>query len=349
MSEEIISGIVYTELNEELGPNPNLWYPNNLSEKIRMSVGIKSITLLSSDEGVVPQSLVIIPFPSFNLKGIIKYIERSDDSRKGGIVVSTITVLFEEANDGIFYRYIDYLEDPFSEFAQKVIDLETKEALSDEIFSQMNILRLKISEVLYDLYHKEKDYLKSEAFPEEEIRKEAEKLEGFNAKVVVCGDPAVGKTSTILTFTDNAFIRTYIPTLGVNLSEKTLMVKNKKLNLILWDIAGQTKYKLMRKHFYKGAEAVILVFDLTKSNTFESISNWFKDIKNNCGSGTEIIGILFGNKEDLKDARQVNRNDAEKIANELNLKYFEISALTGTNIKKAFKYLAEEVIKSKVN
>ncbi|MFX0071543.1 MAG: Rab family GTPase, partial [Candidatus Hermodarchaeota archaeon] len=257
MTTEIIKAIIYTELNEGSGPSPVLWNPLDLSEKLRMSVAIKSITMLTTDQGVIPKSAVIMPFPSFNLKGIVKYIERQTDSFKGGTALSTITLLFNEADDVIFYKYIDYLESAFNDFAEKIIDLKSNRATTNDIFYEINNLNLKISEILNDLQKKEKPTSDSEAFPEEDL--EEESAVAYNFKIVVCGDPGVGKTSTILRFTDGAFARTYIPTLGVNISEKNVEVKNIKVKLILWDIAGQIKFEAMRRHFYKGAEAVIFI------------------------------------------------------------------------------------------
>jgi len=105
MTKEIIRAIIYTILDEQLGPNPLIWDPIDLSEDIRMSVGIKSITMLSTDQGAIPKSIVIMPFPNLNLKGIIKYIERTDDAYRGNAAVSSIALLFNETYDTIFYKY----------------------------------------------------------------------------------------------------------------------------------------------------------------------------------------------------------------------------------------------------
>jgi len=341
MSEEIIKAIVYTSLDESIGPNPLLWIPLDLPEKIRMGVSIKSITMLTTDQGIVPNSLVIMPFPAFKLKGIIKYIEREDNSRRGGIALSSIALLFNEADDLIFYKYMDYLEPVFSESSKKLIDLENGEAKSDEIFVEIDNFRLKLAEILDDLYQKEKTTSELEAFPEEKIKEE---LQESNFKIVVCGDPGVGKTSTILRLTDNAFMRTYVPTLGVSISERLMALGDKHVNLILWDIAGQSKFELMRRHFYKGTDAVILIFDLTNRTSFESVSNWFNDIKK---YEKDLTGLIFGNKEDLLDERKIPTGEALKIAETLNLEYIETSALTGKNIEQSFYKLAETLFKLK--
>ena len=346
MSEEIITSIVYTLLDEKIGPKPFLWDPIDLPDNISMSVGIKSITMLSTDQCVIPQSLVIIPFPMLNLKGITKYIERADESRRGGAAVSSITLLFKEAYDLIFYKYIDYLESAFSESAQKIIDLENNQAKSDDIYTEINELKNRVSEILDDLSKKEKSTSELEAFPED--KKIEERKLGYNYKIIICGDPSVGKTSTILRFTDHAFIRTYIPTLGVSISEKNIKVDNDYVNLILWDIAGQSKFEIMRRHFYKGSEAVILIFDLTNLKSFESIPNWYSDvIKNLKMQNEELIGFILGNKEDLLDERKVSVEQANEIAKKLNLEYLETSALTGKNVEESFYKLAKFLIKSK--
>ncbi len=343
MPEKIINSIVYTLLNEEIGPQPFLWDPVDLDDNIRMSVSIKSITILSTDQGIIPQSLVIIPFPMFNLKGIIKYIERPDLTKRGEAAISSITVLFNEAYDLIFYKYINYLESAFADTAQKIIELETRKANSDEIYIELTNLKIKITEVLEDLRNKEKKLSEAEAFPEE--KKLGEKKLGYNYKIVVCGDPGVGKTSTILRFTDHAFMQTYIPTLGVSISEKSLQLQEDHVNLILWDIAGQSKFELMRRHFYKGLEGVIFIFDLTNRKSFESIQNWYNDITKNIVPSKEMItGFILGNKEDLASERNITFEEAFKIAKELNLEYLETSALTGKNVEESFYKLAQSLV-----
>ena len=349
MSEEIFKAIVYTILDERIGPKPIIWDPVDLIEEIRMSVGIKSITMLLTDQGVMPKSLVIMPFPNFNLKGIIKYIERHDDNFRGGFELSTITLLFNEVDDLIFYKYMAYLESPFSECARKIIELGNPNVEMDEIYAQLNRLRNNLTEILNDLWNKEKTTIEQEAFPED--AEAAEKISGYNFKIVVCGDPTVGKTSTILKFTDNAFLRTYIPTIGVSISEKNLIVKKTYITLILWDMAGQSKFEVMRSHFYEGTEGVVLIFDLTKRKTFDSIPDWYNDLKRNVKKNIQhqnkLVGFILGNKEDLVDERKVKFEEAMKLADKFNLEYIETSALTGKNVEKSFLKLSEALLKSR--
>jgi len=201
--KKLIDAVIYTDVHDELGPNPIHWLPPDLPESIRMLVGIKTVTLL--------------PFPSLKLKGLIRYIEREDESKRGGFARSAITFLFKETDDVIFYKYMGYLKAPFDETTRRIIELENKNVDREVIFEEIKILRDSVSELLDDFRTKEISYPTSKAFPEKRIKDD--KIVDYRLKLVVVGDPGVGKTSTILRFTDNAFLRTYVPTLGVSITE----------------------------------------------------------------------------------------------------------------------------------
>jgi len=344
MEKGLINAIIYTDIHDALGPNPIYWFPSNLPENIRMLVGIKTVTILTGDQGITPESLFIIPFPSLRLKGIIRYIEREDDTRRGGYARSAITFLFKEEDDVIFYKYMVYLKAPFNEAARKIIELEKQQADSERIFEEIKLLGVSISNLLEDYRSKEISPHSSEEFPEYRDKK----IERVNIKfkLVVVGDPGVGKTSTILRFSDNAFLRTYIPTLGVSITEKSFHVKDWVIEMVLWDIAGQTKFQTMRRYFYQGSEAIILIFDLTNPMSFESIKNWYNDVRKNMEGEPKLIGYIFGNKSDLKELRAVQKSEVLILAKELNLEYIETSALTGKNVESAFFSIAEAVIET---
>lgn len=347
LTRDLIHAIVYTDIHDNLGPDPVYWYPSDLSENIRMLVSIKTVALLSGSYGYVPESSIIFPFPSIKLKGIVKYIEIKDQNRRGKFARSAITFLFREADDLIFYKYISYLEKLFSNTCKKIKDLKKSNAGEDDIFLEINQLRSNVLDLLEELRKNELSISPKEEFPE---TKKEEIIETKNKfKLIVIGDPGVGKTSTILRFTDNAFSRTYIPTMGINITDKSFRVDNTLIELILWDIAGQIKFQTMRKHFYQGAKGIILIFDLTNPTSFESISAWYKDIKNHLKNHKPIVGYVFGNKLDLKNLRKVKSTTAIKLTKALNLKYIEISALTGKNIENAFYNIAKELIKLKKN
>ena len=345
--KKLIDAVIYTDIHDELGPNPIYWQPSNLPESIRMLVGIKTVTILSGDQGSVPDSLLIIPFPSLKLKGLIRYLERKDESKRGGFARSAITFLFKETDDVIFYKYISYLKAPFDETTRKIVDLENRNVESEKIFEEIKILQNSVSKLLEDFRTKEISSPTSKEFPEK--RSKEEKIVDYRFKLVVVGDPGVGKTSTILRFTDNAFLRTYVPTLGVSITEKIFHAKSGVIEMILWDIAGQAKFETMRRYFYQGSEAILLIFDLTNRISFTSIKNWYNDVMNNMEKHHhQMDGYIFGNKDDLTEVRKVKLVEALALAKELNLKYIETSALTGKNVEYAFYDIAETVIKSRL-
>ena len=340
----LINAIVYTEIHDAIGPNPIYWAPSDLPENIRMLVGIKTVTILTGDQGITPESLLIIPFPSLRLKGLIRYIEREDETRRGGYARSAITFLFKEEEDIIFYKYMVYLKAPFNETARKIKELENQQADSESIFEEIKLLGDSVSKLLEDYRSKEIAPHSSEEFPEHRDKKID--IIKFKFKLVVVGDPGVGKTSTILRFSDNAFLRTYIPTMGVNITEKSFRVKEDVLEVILWDLAGQSKFQTMRRHFYQGSEAIILIFDLTNPISFKNIKKWYDDVIKNMDKQPKMIGYIFGNKSDLMDQRKVQESEGLALAKELNLEYIETSALTGSNIEYAFYKIAEAVIET---
>ena len=163
-------------------------------------------------------------------------------------------------------------------------------------------------------------------------------------KVVVLGDPKVGKTSTILRFTDNVFLRAYIPTMGLNITQKIFNIDSIVVELVMWDIGGQTKFEVIRKKFYEAASIILVVFDLTNPMSFANVSKWHQDIKNYMKNDKALKGYLIGNKIDLTKKRIVSEIDAKRLSYALDLEYLEISALTGYNIERTFHKIARKLL-----
>ena len=344
MDESLVYGIIYTEVDEVVGPNPKIWEPADLSDDLLIHVSIKAITLLTAEQGLIPESIAIIPFPSIGLKGLIKFIQFRDDDRRGGVGQAAITLLFNEVDDIVFYKGMEYFNPDFNEVAQKIIEIEELKTDRDKIQKEIKNLCVKVLDILNDLRIKETTLQESEAFPKEYIEDKG-KID-YQFKIIVCGDPMVGKTSTILRFTESAFDRKYIPSIGINVKDKIIRVKKSIIQLVIWDIAGQSKFETMRSAFYKGARGVLLVFDLTNPKSFDDLRNWYKDINKHVHIGEQIIGFILGNKSDKVEERKITKKEATSLANELNLEYIETSALTGDNVKESFykmaKYLYEE-------
>jgi Ras-related protein Rab-2A len=114
------------------------------------------------------------------------------------------------------------------------------------------------------------------------------------------------------------------------------------VRFVIWDLAGQTQFRRVRRTYLKNAEVGLLVFDVTRRETFENIKDWYQDIKD---SAPSIALILVGNKIDLEEERVVSREEGEELAEELGITYMETSAKTGENVDEAFRVLALGMIK----
>ncbi len=347
MEENIIFGIVYTILDEEVGPNPYVSIPKELPDDIKMLTSIKAITVLTGDKGITTSSLIYLPFPTLKLKGIIKFIESKDNKRRGGILQSALTLLFSEEHDLTFYKYVNDLETIFNKTAKNLKVLEELHAEKTTFEQEIELFRTDLLGLLDELRTNEYSLGDFKAFPD--IVKGKETI-NYQFKVILIGEMGVGKTSLVLRFCSGAFKRTYISTIGVNVSDKLVKVKdNKIVQLVIWDIAGQIKFQTMRTEFYKGAKGIFFVFDLTDPNSFNNIKSWYQDIKNNLSSSEknakkrELFGFLIGNKRDLKEERKVKAEDALKLSKELNLEYLETSALSGDNVQATFYKMAENL------
>ncbi|MFX1256430.1 MAG: GTP-binding protein [Promethearchaeota archaeon] len=164
-------------------------------------------------------------------------------------------------------------------------------------------------------------------------------------KLILGGDGAVGKTSMVHRFVEDSFQTDYKSTIGTSIMKKECEFEglNSKVRFVIWDLAGQSQFKRVRQSYVANAEAGILVFDVTRKETFENIKLWHEDIL----KVTEGIAfILVGNKIDLENERVVSKAEGEELAQKLGLSYIETSAKTGENIEEAFRMLALQIIKN---
>lgn len=340
MQKQIIEGIIFSLFHERTGPMAVVWLPSDLSIQIRDIVSLKTINMLVGERGKVPESLAIVPFPTFNQKGLVKLMEIENRSHRGGYIDGTLTVLFNEVNDLIFYKYFNHFQEIIDQASQTFLLLDPTESTEKELRLELESFYQRLVELLNELYNAESLSLEEEEFPK--VSRVEETKKAYRFKVVLIGDQEVGKTSIALRFTDNAFRRTYIPTIGVNILERREQYQPFIIEFIIWDIAGYIKFQKMRKHFYQGSDGMLLVFDLTAPQSFQNIKNWFQDITFYLDK--KLKGFLVGNKCDLVDQVRVQKAEIETLAEELNLEYIETSALTGQNIDAAFSKLGHLLI-----
>ena len=149
-------------------------------------------------------------------------------------------------------------------------------------------------------------------------------------KIIFLGASTVGKTSIFLQYFKKEF-KSALTTIGVDFKPKYFKFDGKKIKVNYIDTAGQEKFKSISQNYLKGADGVILVFDLTKKDTLNLINYWEDYI--NINGKTNISKILFGNKKDLADEREVTYEEGKNLAKKLNCDYYEGSAKTGENIE----------------
>ena len=166
----------------------------------------------------------------------------------------------------------------------------------------------------------------------------------INLKILLCGDSSVGKTSLLLKYVDDYFSDLHISTIGVEYKIKELNINGRKVILRIWDTSGQERYRSITQNFYRNANGILFVFDLTSKISFNNIKNWLTDSQD---CETKVIKILVGNKVDLSEDRVLEKDYVESYAEKKEMKYFETSAKDGVNVNKAFRELAELILENK--
>lgn len=160
-------------------------------------------------------------------------------------------------------------------------------------------------------------------------------------KVVVIGDSAVGKSQILSRFTKNEFSFDSKSTIGVEFQTRTVNIKSKVIKAQIWDTAGQERYRAVTSAYYRGALGAMLVYDITKRQTFDHVARWVEELR--AHADNSIVIVLVGNKADLVDLRTVPAEDAVEFAENQGLFFFETSALNGDNVDAAFFKLLEEI------
>jgi len=164
-------------------------------------------------------------------------------------------------------------------------------------------------------------------------------------KVVVTGDSGVGKTNVISRFTNNEFILENKATIGVEFGYAEVKVGNGAIAKVqIWDTAGQERFRAITRGYYKGAVGALVVYDLTKMQSFKNIEKWLQELRE---YADDIVIMLIGNKKDLENEREVPTQEAQKFAQKQGLLYMETSALDGENITAAFEQTINEIYSRK--
>ena len=162
-------------------------------------------------------------------------------------------------------------------------------------------------------------------------------------KILLLGDSGVGKSSLLLRYTKNEFISDLRSTIGVEFALKYLTIDDFQLKVQIWDTAGMERYRSITNAYYKGSKGVIVVYDICRQNSFESVDKWIDDFKSKADDDAVII--LIGNKSDLDEKREVSKEEGESKAQKNKFAFMETSAKDNNNVQKAFETLFHEIVK----
>ncbi|CAH1794637.1 unnamed protein product [Owenia fusiformis] len=167
----------------------------------------------------------------------------------------------------------------------------------------------------------------------------------FSCKVMLIGDSGVGKTCLLVRFKDGAFLSgSFISTVGIDFRNKVVNVDGTKVKLQIWDTAGQERFRSITRAYYRDAQALLLLYDVTTKASFDNIRAWLAEI--NEYAQDDVVIMLLGNKSDMTNERVIRREDGERLAKEYGVCFMETSAKTGLNVDLAFMAIARD-LKSK--
>ncbi|KAL3853613.1 hypothetical protein ACJMK2_017145 [Sinanodonta woodiana] len=164
----------------------------------------------------------------------------------------------------------------------------------------------------------------------------------YKFKLVLVGDAGVGKTSVFRRFQSGTYIETNASTIGVDFTMKTLQIDGKLIKLHIWDTTGQEKFRSIIHSYYRSANGVVMVYDITKKASFDRLSQWLDDVKHY--GDPNIVKVLIGNKQDLENMREVPFKEAKSYAQHHGMiDVLETSARENINIDEVFLKLAKEL------
>ena len=217
--------------------------------------------------------------------------------------------------------------------------------ISNKDKSGINDLKVKINSYVNNSKYKLPMNIISES-----INKNQKLLNGQGGLLsfILIGDTTVGKTCFYNRFFRDTFSLPHLTTIGIEKESKLVKIKNEIYKITLWDTAGQERFKCLPRKYYQNADGIFLLFDVTKEETFNNVSSWIKDVKDNSnrnmGGNSEQPGItlfLLGNKIDAP-GRVITSEQADKLASSLGMKYFEISCKLNMNIPEIMSRMVME-------
>jgi len=159
-------------------------------------------------------------------------------------------------------------------------------------------------------------------------------------KILMIGDSGVGKTCLLLRYANDQFSPTFITTIGIDFKIKNIILDGKRIKLQIWDTAGQERFRTITTSYFRGAQGILLIYDVTDRQTFLSIRNWVSQVQMH--ADISVNKLLIGNKCDMEN-RAVSVEEGEGLAKEYNIPFFETSAKQDINVGASFLAIATQV------
>ncbi|KAK7266831.1 hypothetical protein RIF29_19488 [Crotalaria pallida] len=163
-------------------------------------------------------------------------------------------------------------------------------------------------------------------------------------KYIIIGDTGVGKSCLLLQFTDKRFQPVHDLTIGVEFGARMVTIDSRPIKLQIWDTAGQESFRSITRSYYRGAAGALLVYDITRRETFNHLASWLEDARQHANPNMTIM--LIGNKCDLSHRRAVSKEEGEQFAKENGLLFLEASARTAQNVEEAFIRTAGKILQN---
>ncbi|KAI0077989.1 ras-domain-containing protein [Panus rudis PR-1116 ss-1] len=165
-----------------------------------------------------------------------------------------------------------------------------------------------------------------------------------NVKLLLIGNSSVGKSSLLLRFSDQQWLPEdeASATIGVDFRVHKMDVKGKKVKLSIWDTAGQERFRTITSSYYRGAQGIILVYDVANRESFDALPRWYSELETYVSPS--VVKIIVGNKVDKEFSRQVTYSEGQQFAQRMNSLFIEASAKTAVGVREAFEEVVAKII-----
>uniref|UniRef100_A0A8C3R2H7 small monomeric GTPase n=1 Tax=Cyanoderma ruficeps TaxID=181631 RepID=A0A8C3R2H7_9PASS len=167
---------------------------------------------------------------------------------------------------------------------------------------------------------------------------------GLTVKLLLVGDSGVGKSSLLRRFTDGTFEPRLKPTVGIDIKVKKMVLEGRAVQLAIWDTAGQERFRALTPSYYRGAQGVVLVYDVTRKDTFTGLGEWLNELEMHTTTSS-TVKMLLGNKTD-QPGREVERKEGLQLARKHSLLFIETSAKTEDGVQQAFEELVLKILQT---